>query len=188
MNVFDFDNTIYDGESAFDFFVFCARKYPRMIKFFPRVISVVILYKLCRITREGLLDRMEKYDAEILRIAGDIRVLVREFWDKNESKIKPYYSKIRRDDDVIISASFDFLLDEIMQRVGIKNCICSKMDLETGRVTQLCFGDEKVRLFKEAYPDGTVDCFFTDSMNDLPMTKLAKKSYIVKGNKIREKK
>ena len=66
MNVFDFDNTIYDGESAFDFFVFCARKYPRMIKFFPRVISVVILYKLCRITREGLLDRMEKYDAEIL--------------------------------------------------------------------------------------------------------------------------
>lgn len=186
MNVFDFDNTIYDGESAFDFFVFCVKKYPRMIKFFPRVISVVILYKLCRITRDGLLDRMEKYDAEIIRIAGDINRLVKEFWNKNERKVKPFYLKMQRDDDVIISASFDFLLDEIMRRLGIKNCICSKMDLSSGRVTQLCFRDEKVRLFKAAYPDAQIDSFYTDSMNDLPMMRLARHSYVVKGNKIKK--
>ena len=46
MNVYDFDNTIYDGESLYDFFIFCIRKKKRLILYLPVVIYILILYKL----------------------------------------------------------------------------------------------------------------------------------------------
>ena len=33
MNVYDFDNTIYDGESVFDFYHYSVRKQPKLIRY-----------------------------------------------------------------------------------------------------------------------------------------------------------
>ena len=38
MNVFDFDNTIYDGESAIDFFLYYLKKDPKLIRYLPSII------------------------------------------------------------------------------------------------------------------------------------------------------
>ena len=184
MNVYDFDNTIYNGESTLDFFMFCVKKHPLLIRFLPKAIGVAIRYKRCRLSKEELYCEIEKYDREFLKIAGDIRQLSREFWDKNIYKIKNFYSKIQKEDDVIVSASFGFLLNEAMKRLNIKNCICSEIDINSGKIIRLCFDENKVQYFKESFPDEKIHNFYSDSMNDRPLMLLAENSYIVRGEKI----
>ena len=46
MNVYDFDDTIYDGESCLDFFFYYIRKTPYLIKYIPRALYAVLRYKM----------------------------------------------------------------------------------------------------------------------------------------------
>ena len=107
-----------------------------------------------------------------------------KFWDKNEKKIKPWYAKVQRDDDIIVSGSTDFILDEIMKRMGVKNYVGSSIDKETGKFKRLCFLENKVKIFNELYPGAHIDNFYTDSMNDKAMMDIADNVYFVKKNKI----
>lgn len=183
MNVYDFDNTIYDGETVVDFFFFCMKKNPALARFIPALLSAWLKYKLCAVTMAELEARAEKYLGRFLAQAEDLTGLVNEFWDTHQHKIKPFYARMRREDDVIISASCDFLLDEICRRLGIRNYICSVLNLETGRICQICYREKKPELFRARYPDAEIDNFYSDSQNDLPMMRMARNAYIVKGDK-----
>lgn len=90
----------------------------------------------------------------------------------------------KRKDDVIISASFDFLLKPCCRRLGVSNLLCSKADLKNGKITRLCFRENKPEIFDSAFGSARIDNFYTDSANDLPMIKRAEKSYLVKGNRL----
>ena len=46
MNVYDFDNTIYKGESAIDFFVYFMKRDPKLLLYVPKVIKALIRYKM----------------------------------------------------------------------------------------------------------------------------------------------
>ena len=109
-----------------------------------------------------------------------------KFWNKNEKKIKPWYNEVRQDDDIIVSGSTDFLLDEIMKRMGIKNYVGSSIDKKTGKFKRLCFLENKVKIFNELYPNAHIDNFYTDSMNDKAMMDIADHVYLVNGNKIEQ--
>lgn len=185
MNVYDFDNTIYDGESAVDFFLFCLRRYPRLIKLLPLITVKLMKYKLCMITSEELTEYVEKYAGELLLSFGNPDALIREFWDKNMKKIKDFYINQKQPDDIILSASFSILLSEPAKRLGIKNMITSEIDRETGKITRLCFRENKARLLKEAVPDGAEITFYTDSMNDKAMIDFADVAFFVKGNRVK---
>lgn len=52
MNVYDFDNTLYDGESTFDFFFFCLSKNPRLLKYAFVVLCTFARYKMCLVSEE----------------------------------------------------------------------------------------------------------------------------------------
>jgi len=101
-------------------------------------------------------------------------------------KIKPFYAEIQQEDDVIVSASPDFLLKEICSRIGIKNVVCTRIDLETGKLSKPCFREAKIDCFREAYPECEIDDFYTDSMNDKFLMPLAKRVFLVKGNEIKQ--
>ena len=46
MRVFDFDNTVYNGESALDFFIYYLKKFPLQVaKYIPEFARGVIKYK-----------------------------------------------------------------------------------------------------------------------------------------------
>ena len=186
MNVYDFDNTIYNGESSLDFFLFCAGKNKKVIRYIFPVIIVLIKYKMCRITYEELISKGEKYMEKFLSCLSSPDLMIKEFWNKHQHKIKDFYLKIKQPDDIIISASSSIILEEICKRLGIKHLLASSIDFENHKIKYLCYGENKVSLFKKFFPDAVIDNFYSDSLNDLPMMKLAKKSYIVKGNKIRE--
>lgn len=186
MNVYDFDNTIYKGESTLDFFFFCQKRHFSVIKYILPVIKTLILYKACKITTDELYLLCEKYMKDFLTHIKNPKKYVKEFWDKNECKIKSFYLKQQKEDDVIISASCSILLEEICARLKIKHLICTTVDLENNKIINMCHGENKVNLFKKNFPNTEIDCFYTDSLNDLPMIKFSKKAYIVKGNKISE--
>lgn len=46
MRVFDFDGTIYDGESLFDLYMFSARYEPKVLRHLAQVLRYAVQYKM----------------------------------------------------------------------------------------------------------------------------------------------
>ena len=186
MNVFDFDNTIYDGETLVDFILYYVKRDIKIWKYIPKLIIIAIKDATHLFTVEEAIKAyasfLEGYYVHIDTIEEDVK----KFWDENEKKIKPWYNEVRRDDDIIVSGSTDFLLDEIMHRMGIKNYVGSSIDKKTGKFKRLCFLENKVKIFNELYPDAHIDNFYTDSMNDRSMMDIADHVYFVTGDKIEQ--
>lgn len=185
MNVYDFDNTIYDGESVFDFYLYSVRKQPGLVTYMFAVVKALIKYKLCRMSEEEFQESVKKYAKRYLDQVRNLDELICTFWDKNQHKVKDFYKAQQREDDVIISASVDFLLAELFSRIGIQHFIASKVDRATGDLVQMCYQKNKVALFKQNFPNAQIENFYTDSKNDVSMMQLAERVYMVKGNHIR---
>ena len=87
MNVFDFDNTIYDGESVIDFFLYYCKKDKSLLKYIPTVMNALIKYKKGAITVEEALSKYGKtvtdYYVKNIGMGDDFKV----FWDNNMHKI-----------------------------------------------------------------------------------------------------
>lgn len=185
MNVYDFDDTIYDGESALDFFFYYLKKTPYLVKFLPKVFYALFQYKRGKMTVEQALD---KYGADVeayFRGIPDFASDVRDFWDRHEKNIKPFYKELQQPDDIIVTASLESAMGEICRRLGIKHCVGSRLDPETCKVERLCMRSHKVPAFLETFPDAHIENFYTDSpKNDAPMAALADHVFVVKGNKI----
>ena len=56
MNVYDFDNTIYDGESVLDLFFFYVRRDPALIRYIPKVFHALFKYKAGKVTVEQAIE------------------------------------------------------------------------------------------------------------------------------------
>ena len=187
MNVYDFDNTIYDGESCLDFFMFYVRKKPRLLLMLPSVAWAFFRYKLGRVSVEQAIKKYapatERFIAEMDDIDGDCK----EFWDKHIHNIKPFYEKIRQSDDLIITASPDFSMNEICKRLGIVHCLSSVVDAQSGRILRFNLRGEKVKAFFDEYEGCEIDDFYTDSpKNDKPLIDIARRAFVVKGNHIKQ--
>ncbi|MCM1363694.1 MAG: haloacid dehalogenase-like hydrolase [Faecalibacterium sp.] len=184
MNVFDFDNTVYDGETLVDFILYYVLHDIKIWRFIPKLLFIWLKDSLHLFTVEEAVEAyagfLEGYYVHIKTLDEDTV----KFWNSHEKKIKPFYEKIRRDDDVFVTGTTDFIFDEIARRMGIKNYITSAVDRKTGKFTRLCFLENKVKLFREAYPDAEIENFYTDSMNDKSMMDISKNVYLVKGKKI----
>ena len=177
MNAYDFDKTLYPCDSTFRFYRFLLRRHPSLLLELPRQIKAALAYRFKRIEKTQM---KEKLFAAFRRI-DDIDREVKLFWDKHEGEIEPYYEAIKRPDDVIISASPTFLLEEISKRVGFGTLIASRVDKKSGAYTgENCYGEEKCRRFYEVFPEGEIECFYSDSLSDTPMARLAKQAYLIK--------
>lgn len=186
MRVFDFDGTIYDGESLFDLYLYSARHDPKVFRYIAPVLRYAVKYKLGRATLEqmeyGVGKMTEGYLTELSRSkrVASVEQLVDDFWDRYYARIKPWYQP--ESDDVILTASFDLTVGEACRRLGVRNLVASEVDVETMRVTYLNFNTNKARRFRELYgPDAVVDEFYTDSKFDQPMIDMAWHAFMVKG-------
>jgi len=185
MNVYDFDETVYAGECSIEFFLYCFRDDPMLIKFLPEVMKAFVLYKKEKITLDEMLGAYgQKLENYFSTHSAKYEEMVKVFWDKHQKKIKPLYLIRQKKDDVIITASPEFLMREICDRLGIENLICTNLDLKTGKITSPCFREAKTERFREKYPECKIDEFYTDSMNDRFLMDFAKDVYLVKGEKV----
>ena len=100
-------------------------------------------------------------------------------------QIKTWYLDQKSEDDIIVTASPDFLIEPICKRLNIKNYIATTVDIKTGNIIKLCFKKNKKLLFKEKYSNIIVKSCYTDNLeHDKELLSLAKEKYLVKKDKI----
>ena len=181
MNAYDFDKTIYDGDSTADFYFFCLKRHRSIIVLAPSLFCAFCkFYIFKRGTKTEFKEKMYRFLTKC-----DIQKDVDDFWAKNSCKIKKFYLEQQKEDDVIISASPEFLLSPICKNLGIKHLIASKVDCHSGKYRGInCHGKEKVRRFYEKFKDCEIEEFYSDSKSDTPMAEISKKAFLVDGNKI----
>ena len=181
MNVYDFDNTIYRGDSTADFFFYCARRYPAVLRRLPRIAGKGLSYLIGRMCLQSFKENLFSF----LPLLPDCEAAVASFWDGHLRYIKPWYLHRQREDDVVISASPEFLLRPVCAKLGVSSLLASPVDPRTGSfLGENCHGEEKVRRFRAFFPRGEIEEFFSDSHNDDPLAKVSKKAFIVKGDRL----
>ena len=180
MNAYDFDKTIYAGDSTADFYLFSLKRHPRILMLTPALLASVTRYY---VLKRGTKTQFKEVMYRFLRYCDTERD-VKDFWDKSQAKIKRYYLAQQKPDDVIISASPEFLLQPICKKLGISNLIASRVDPKTGIYTgENCHGKEKVRRFREIFPDAQIEEFYSDSHSDDPLAEIAQKAFMVNGER-----
>ena len=185
MRVFDFDNTIYDGESGMDIFLYYMKRDPKGVaKFVPKFMEGFIKYKRHSITIEEVKSEYSAYVKEYFERIENINEDFEKFWDINEKNIKSFYPKIQKKDDVILSACPYCLLSVMTNRLGIKNVIATELNPETGEIGEICYHENKVKMFRDVYGDAEIEEFYTDSMSDKPMMDISKTVFLVDGDKL----
>lgn len=179
--LYDFDGTIYDGDSSVDFFKFCLKKDKRMYKMIFPIIFKYLKYKSKYLT----LTELKEYIFSFLKYFDNREQLVKEFWQTHNKQIKNFYLAKKHDQDIIISASPAFLLSPICNELKVKDLIASDVDINNGHFNKLNNrGEEKVKMLQKKYPNAEIMTMYSDSMHDKPLLDLAHKSYFVKGDKI----
>jgi len=181
MNVFDFDNTLLRGDSTARFFAFCLRRYPRMRRDIPAQAVNGLLFAVRLRKKQDFKQRMLHF----LALIGDVDAAVDAFWQENMSRIKAWYPPRHRDDDVVISASPEFLIRPACAKLGIECVIGSPVDKYTGHFYgPNCHGQEKVSRFHARFPGAKIEEFYSDSHSDDPLAALAERAYLVKGERL----
>lgn len=180
MNVYDFDNTILRGDSTARFFAWCLVRAPRMWLDAPGQILNAVLFLLKKREKQAFKERMLSFLSRV-----DVDRELARFWEKNLSRVKPFYREKHREDDVVISASPEFLIRPACAALGIDRVLGSPVDKYTGRFSGAnCHGEEKVRRFRAAFPGGKIEEFYSDSYSDQPLASLAKRAFFVRGDAV----
>lgn len=180
MNVYDFDKTIYDGDSTVDFYLYCLSRHPKLVIY---IFGQAWSFFLRTIGRIDTTELKERFFAFIQGLP-DLDNLVESFWGLQKPKIKVWYLKQKRPDDVVISASPSFLLTPVCQWLEVAPPIATELDITSGKILGVnCKGEEKVRRFFERYPKAVIRRFYSDSLTDAPLATLAEEAFLVQGDR-----
>lgn len=180
MNVYDFDKTIYDGDSSVHFYLYNLKKQPSLIRYVPRQLVALLKYKLKKITKTEMKTIIYTYFQAI----PDMDQRVSDFWKEHEKHLQPWYFKQKQDDDVIISASPTFLLQPICDKLNVA-LIASIVDPKSGEnLAENCYAEEKPKRFVKHYALEDIDTFYSDSRSDSPMAEVAKEAVFVIKDKL----
>ena len=175
MNVYDFDYTIFPGDCAIGFCLWCLRRHPKLwFTFAPKAIKSVILNKMGKMPEYQLQRNFFSY----LTMVDDFDEQIKEYWDKNEPKISAWYLAQKRPDDLIISASPTCIIEPIAKRLGVK-FMATEYDREFGVFTHnLMYAREKAKyMIDHDFP--VIENFYSDSLSDTPIALCAEKAHLV---------
>ncbi len=181
LDIYDFDGTLYHGDSTLDFFKWCFKRYPRLATTLPRIgIAGFLCFGLHTASKDYFKASLYRF----LTFVPDIKHEVDLFWKKHDEKIAGPCSPQKG--DLVISASPEFLLTDMCKKREL-NLIASLVDPHTGILhSSNCSGAEKVNRYY-AYLEShnidsatvTISNFYSDSRNDDPLARIAQSSWMV---------
>ena len=183
MQVFDFDNTIYHGESTFDFAMFIIKRKKSLLKCAPGITLLLIKYKRCKMNALEFQTELEKFTGPFLQNKEFIKKSVQDNRKKNRKKLDQNIIKKIKKNDVILTCSPSFLIKEIENDLNTKNIVATEIDIDEGKIHFLNFGKNKVKIFQEKFPKKKIQTVYTDSYNDKALMDVAKNVYLVKKGK-----
>ena len=182
MNVYDFDQTVFWPDSSFCFIMYCLRHYPRSV--LPAFVKSILPALRYYTEKKQDAGRLKENLFSFLPRISDIDSVVESFWMEYRKNIQQWYLRQKKEDDLIISASPEFLLSPICRELGV-SLIATPMEKYTGKIHGLnCHDREKVRRFRMEYPCVKPEKFYSDSLSDSPMAELAELAYLVSREQI----
>ena len=183
MNIYDFDNTIYNGDTNIDLILYSFYRHPLIVtKSLLSAIITFIKYKRKKIQFEQVKEKMLSFLFKIKNLDSYLD----KFVEKKMHNIKPWYLESKKNDDIIISASYELWIKKFCSKLNIKHSIGTVINKNGKIVGRNCSKEEKVVRLNKEYPNIKINNAYSDSLDDIPMLKLAKKAYLVKKNKIVE--
>ena len=193
LSVYDFDKTIYNGETLNDFYRFYLIKKPWKIYTVIFQLWYFLLYVLKIINLEKLKENFLRFlNGEN---TGELKKLIREFWEKKESKIKPWVKdeilKNKKETEILvaISASPTFLIIDRLRLMGFDVVIGTDFLFESTKfhshiTSKNCKNYEKVKRLDKWAEDNNIQYdivnFYSDSIADKPLFDLAEHKYWIK--------
>ncbi len=179
MNVYDFDKTIYNGDSTWDFYFFCLKRQKSILKFLPGQGFHFLIYALGVIDKTAFKEKFYTFLTGIKDIDSEVAL----FWESNEKKIKKWFPDWRTKEDVLISEAPEFLLEPIAKKMNFA-LIGTKVDKLTGKITgEICCGEEKLERFQNEFPGEEIKNVFTSTLSDIPIANEAEMAYMLRGEK-----
>lgn len=161
IDIYDFDKTIVPFDSGSLFVGYCLLHYPWCILWMPVVVAGLLLMVLKVITFTQFKQTCFMFLPMIPKEKA-----VKGFWDRHEKQVHPWFKKRSRF-SVVISASPDFLLDEIDRRLGFDRLICTRHNPKTGSIIgENCRGEEKVKRLYEEFENEEIEVVdvYSDSL------------------------
>ena len=181
MNIYDFDNTIYNGDTNKDILLYSFKKHPfKVIKALNKTKKLERDYKRGLITFERVKEAMLSFLFEI----DDLDGYIEKFVSSHMKNIKPWYLSRKNDYDIVISASYELWIIPFCKKLGIRYVLATKTDKEGHIIGKNCKGEEKVKRLASTIPNAQIVTSYSDSESDLPILNLAKTAYVVEGNKL----
>ncbi len=176
MNLYDFDKTIFYKDSGSLFLFYIVRKKFSLFPYLLKAGFYACLWGLKIVSAETF---KTKAFSVLKRI--DAEKIAQEFWDEYKDEHFPYYDGNLQEDDVICSASPEFLVKAFFDKVNpTATVIATKCDIATGETEgKNCKGEEKVaRLNALGFTE--FENVYSDSLTDIPILKMGKNSYLIK--------
>lgn len=176
-NVYDFDGTIYAGDSSKDLYLFVLHRHPKAMLAVPTFLKSVFLYALKKYSKE----QMKECFFAVLKFVPDIDAELHDFWRIHKKKIYSWYCVKDHSMDIIISASPEFLISPVMKLFQIVAVIGTVVDPKTGLLlSKNCYGEEKVRRLNMLLDTPVIESFYSDSKADTPLAQMAKQAYFIR--------
>ena len=185
IDVYDFDGTIYDGDSTVDFILFCLRRHPGVALSMPVIALAGIRLAAKQI---GLTEFKSALFGEMVK-RFSLTEEAKRFWQDEKTKAKLgawFYERPRDLPIVIASASPEFELRYAADILGVKNLIGTRCDDVTGQlIGKNCKGAEKISRIREAMGEYTVRAMYTDDTKaDGPLLAIAEERYKITHGKL----
>lgn len=183
MKVYDFDGAVYRGNSAWEFYFFCLRRYPKIILCLPRQIWVLLCCWFGAKPQAVFWQAFYVY----FRYVPDVNLLATQFWSERRlQKLNRAYLAVRGKEHLILSSSPECLLKPVCLALNV-GFVGSIVDAKTGSANFLgCCGTEKLRRFREQFPKEKIEMFWSTRLSDHPVARQAEKSCIVRGDRVIE--
>ena len=185
IDVYDFDGTIYDGDSTFDFVRFCMRRHPIVALSLP-AIAVAAIKMACK---KSTLTQFKSVLFGKMAKRFSLTEEAKLFWQDEKTKAKLgawFYERPRDLPIVIASASPEFELRYAADILGVKNLIGTRCDDATGElIGKNCKGAEKISRIRAYMGEYTVRAMYTDDTKaDGPLLEIAEEKYKITHGKL----
>ncbi len=178
MNVYDFDKTLFWGDSEDRFFDFLETKkgygfHVWRFHFYEYLADHKLIHKtFARQRQYRVLLRINKKD--------NLERLLNEYWDSVEQYLMPWYENVKRPDDIIASGTPRFIMEPIVRRMGLKNLVATEMDTRTAKIDgHFAVAEGKLENFLKQYTKDDIDLFYSDAWSDHFLADIAKQAYMV---------
>ena len=151
INIYDFDDTIFDGDSSVCFIKYSLIHKPFLVLFSGlKALKEVVKY----IFHKSNIGLIKSELFSFVKYIKNFDEYMDNYVLKYQDRIKPYYLLKHQSSDVVISASFEFIVKPLCEKLNITRVIGTKYDVKKGRIIgNNCKGEEKIKRLENS-PEG----------------------------------